>query len=82
MSIPLAIATLVVCWWLCFFIMLPIGAKSLYEADETAEPGIERGAPKVPHLFKKALWALGLALPLWAFVLWGVSQDLFGVYPS
>lgn len=79
MSLFLAIAIYVILWWLAFFVMLPLGARSPYEADEASVPGAERGAPKVANLLQKALWAASIAAVLWLFVAWAVSVDLIGM---
>mgnify|MGYP000412659075 CR=1 FL=1 len=77
MSLFLGIAIYVICWWLAFFIMLPMGAQSLHEADEAAVPGVERGAPKSHRLGLKALLATGIAAIVWLGVAWAVSIDLW-----
>ncbi len=64
-------------WWLALFMVLPIGAQSLHEADEAAAPGVERGAPRVHRLGQKAVWAAGIAAILWLGLAWAVSVDLF-----
>jgi predicted secreted protein len=68
MSPLLASALLFIIWWLCFFIMLPIGVRNLDEAGIDAE-GHDQGAPESPNLGKKALWAGGLALVVWIVLL-------------
>ena len=73
----LGIAIYIILWWLCFFVMLPMGAQSLHEADEAAVPGVERGAPKAHGLKFKMLLAAAIAAPLWLFVAWAISVDLF-----
>jgi predicted secreted protein len=80
MTLFLGIAIFVILWWLAFFVMLPMGAQSLHEADEASVPGVERGAPKSHNLGKKALWATGIAAVVWLGVAYAVSVDLFGVY--
>jgi len=80
MSLFLGIAIYVILWWLAFFVMLPIGAQSLHEADEQSAPGVERGAPKSHRVRQKALWAAGIAAVVWLGVAWAVSVDLFGLY--
>ncbi|KJS26536.1 MAG: hypothetical protein VR75_06870 [Hyphomonadaceae bacterium BRH_c29] len=45
-----------IAWWVCFFIVLPIGVQSQWEDGTTVE-GTEEAAPKEPMLRKKALWA-------------------------
>jgi len=80
MSLFLSVATYVILWWLAFFVMLPMGAQSLHEADEQSVPGVERGAPKSHRLGLKALWATGIAALVWLGVAWAVSVDLMGLY--
>ncbi len=79
MNLFLGIAIYLILWWLAFFAMLPLDARSLHEADEAAAPGVERGAPKVPKLGMKAAWAAAIAAVLWLFVAWAISVDLFGM---
>lgn len=79
MSLFLSAAIYVILWWLSFFMLLPLGAQSHYEADEEIVPGAERGAPKAHNLGKKALWACAIAAVLWLGVFWAVSVDLFSM---
>jgi predicted secreted protein len=81
MSPFLGVAIYIILWWLSFFAMLPIGAQSLHEAGEEGAPGVERGAPRLPRLGMKALWAAGVAAVLWLGVAWAISIDLFGMRP-
>jgi predicted secreted protein len=59
MSTPIAIGLYFICWWLAFFIMLPIGVR-VPEGDEV-EPGMADSAPIAPYLWRKALGATILA---------------------
>lgn len=77
----LGFAIYIILWWLAFFIMLPMGAQSLHEADEAAAPGVERGAPRTPNLGMKALFAAGIAAFVWLGVAWAISIDLFNLRP-
>ncbi len=77
MNPPMGFAIYFILWWLAFFAMLPLGARSLHEADEAAAPGVERGAPSAPNLGKKALYAGAIAAVLWLGVAWAISVDLF-----
>lgn len=56
MSITGTLVVFVICWWLCFFVVLPIGVRGQFEDGEPT-PGTEEGAPAEPMLKKKALWA-------------------------
>lgn len=65
MGIAGSLMVISIFWWLAFFMMLPIGVRSQLE-DGAVVPGTEPSAPTAPKLWKKALWALGLALAGWA----------------
>jgi predicted secreted protein len=79
MSLLLGIAIYVICWWLAFFVMLPMGAQSHHEVDEQTVPGTDRGAPKVHNLRMKAIWAAGIAAIVWLGIAWAISVDLWGM---
>lgn len=79
MSLFLSVAIYIILWWLAFFTMLPLGAHSPHEQGEDAPPGVDRGAPKIHGLGRKALWAAGIAALLWLGVAWAVSIDLIGM---
>jgi predicted secreted protein len=79
MSLFLGIAIYVIVWWLSFFVMLPMGAQSHYEADEAIVPGTDRGAPKVHNIRRKALIAAGIAAIVWLGIAWAISIDLWGM---
>ena len=64
MNIVTVIVVYVICWWLVFFMALPIGVRR----DETPEPGHDPGAPVKPSLWRKAGWTSLIALLL--TVLW------------
>ena len=49
-------------WWLIFFMVLPIGARSYHEAGEIVEKGNAESAPIRPRLWLKAIIATLLAL--------------------
>lgn len=65
MGIAGSLMVISIFWWLAFFMMLPIGVRSQLE-DGSVVPGTEPSAPTAPRLWKKALWALGVALAGWA----------------
>jgi predicted secreted protein len=56
MSVTGSLVVFTITWWLCFFMVLPIGVKSQWE-DGSTVPGTEEAAPKHPDLKRKALWA-------------------------
>jgi predicted secreted protein len=80
MNLFLGLAIYVILWWLVFFTMLPMGARSAHEAGEQYVPGAEHGAPKVHNLRLKVLLASGIAAVLWLAVAWAISVDAFHVY--
>jgi predicted secreted protein len=77
MSAGFGVAIFVVLWWLAFFAVLPIGARSLHEADEAAAPGVERGAPQRARLGLKAVLAGGIAGLVWLAGALGICLGLF-----
>jgi predicted secreted protein len=60
------LAIFIICWWMAFFVMLPIQVTAVDAAD--AAKGHDAGAPRQAMIKKKALWAAGLALVLWAII--------------
>lgn len=72
MTLTGAIVVFIICWWLSFFVVLPIGVRGQYE-DGNVVPGTEEAAPSNPDLKKKAIWAtigasvltLALAIATW-----------------
>jgi predicted secreted protein len=65
MGIAGSLMVISICWWLAFFVMLPFGVRSHLE-EGSVVPGTEPSAPIAPRLWRKALWALVIALILWA----------------
>ncbi|MEP1143447.1 MAG: DUF1467 family protein [Henriciella sp.] len=51
------VVVFIICWWLSFFCVLPIGVQGQFEEDGDVVEGSEEGAPKEPMLKKKVLWA-------------------------
>lgn len=60
-----AIALYLICWWMALFCVLPIGVQGQHEGGQP-ERGHDTGAPKLPMLRKKIIWASGLAFIFWA----------------
>ena len=56
MTLTGAVVFFVILWWICFFVVLPIGVRSQHEDDSVIE-GTEGAAPVDPMLGRKALWA-------------------------
>lgn len=67
MSLPIAFGLYFICWWLVFFVMLPIGVVTHADTD-TVEPGHADSAPVAPQLVRKALAATVLSAILFAIV--------------
>ncbi|MGE3303395.1 MAG: DUF1467 family protein [Hyphomonadaceae bacterium] len=70
----LNIAIFIIWWWVAFFIMLPIGVRSVAEAEPGAV-GHDPGAPVRPDLKRKAVWAAILAALLWALTVAVIAWD-------
>jgi len=54
MTLALSIATYVICWWLIFFVILPLGIKTQEEAGDI-KPGTPGSAPVNHRLPMKLL---------------------------
>jgi predicted secreted protein len=65
MGIAGSLMVIAIAWWLAFFAMLPFGVRSQLEEGEVV-PGTEPSAPVAPRLRRKAVWALVIALVVWA----------------
>ena len=55
MSLPLAISSYFIIWWIVLFAVLPFGVRNAEEAGLERPPGTDAGAPAVPYLARKAL---------------------------
>ena len=76
MSIAGAVVVYVLCWWFCFFMALPFGARPL----KNPEVGHAESAPANPRLKLKALIATigGLVMTI---VIWQIIEsDLISFY--
>lgn len=73
----LNIAIFIIWWWLALFAMLPIGVRRVEEID--VAQGHDSGAPQRPLLVKKAVWAAGAALVLWAITALCIWLDPFHI---
>lgn len=65
MSITGAIVLYATLWFLCLFLMLPIGHRSQDDAGSIV-PGTHAGAPADAMLVKKAVWATVLSGAIFA----------------
>jgi predicted secreted protein len=74
MGIAGSLVTIIVIWWLAFFVLLPIGIRSQLE-DGQVEPGTVESAPAIHHLKNKALGALAVALVLWALIFSAINLE-------
>jgi predicted secreted protein len=52
----------VLIWWIALFAVLPIGTRSVAEADPVSG---WRGAPRQPHLLRKVIATTVLAAVIW-----------------
>lgn len=57
------LASFLILWWLSLFVVLPLGVRGQAESD-SVEPGTEPGAPVRSNMYRKALWATGMAIGL------------------
>lgn len=62
MSLAIAIGIYFICWWLVFFMVLPIGNR-VSNPQEAAARGLADSAPENPRLlFKAAIATAGSAI--------------------
>jgi predicted secreted protein len=67
MSLPVAIGTYFIVWWLVLFTVLPIGVRAPGEDDEVT-PGHADGAPVQPYLLRKFLATTIISAVIFAIV--------------
>lgn len=72
----------VVVWWLVFFMSLPIGARSYYEAEEEVERGNVPSAPMRPRLWLKAGASTLIATVLTVGIYFLVDSGLLAFGPT
>ena len=63
----------IVTWWICLFIVLPIGIQ---DEEGQKDAGHQGGAPKTPNLKKKALYTTILSLIVWLVFFCLVSLNI------
>lgn len=73
------IAIYFVIWWLCLFIVLPIGNRSQADDGEVT-PGTEAGAPVAPHVWTKLAINTVAAAFVMGIVLWALSNPALQEY--
>jgi predicted secreted protein len=84
MSLPIAFGLYFICWWLVFFMVLPIGNRvpdDVYERD----PGMADSAPENPRLWLKAGLATAGSALLFGIVYVVISYRLIplaAIFPS
>lgn len=61
-----------VAWWICLFVVLPIGARSQRDAGSIAA-GTEPGAPALLRMWPKLIATSVLAAIVVALIMWGVQ---------
>ena len=78
MSVPVAIGVYFICWWLAFFIVLPVGVRTQADAN-SVEPGTADSAPLAPRLWIKALAATVLSAVIFGAVYLALAYGLVPV---
>ena len=56
MNLVGGIVVFLISWWVCLFVVLPIGVRGQFEDGDIVE-GTEEGAPAEPMMRKKLVWA-------------------------
>lgn len=72
MGIAGSLMVLAIVWMLAFQALLPFGVRSHLENDSVV-PGTDPGAPTIPGLGRKAIYATLIAIAVWA-VLFSVIE--------
>jgi predicted secreted protein len=67
MTVTSALVLFAVCWFMVFFIILPLRLTTQGDAGEVA-PGTPPGAPAAEIVKRKARITTGLALVVWALL--------------
>jgi len=75
MGIAGSLMVFAIAWWIAFLTLLPFGVRSHLEHGKV-EPGTEPSAPVTPHLRVKAIWALLVALIVWAALFSAIEYRL------
>ena len=79
MPIGSYIAVYFVVWWMCLFMVLPVGARSQIQ-DGAVVPGTEPGAPTTARLGRTIVWTTLLAAVVTASLLWVLQADWLHQY--
>ena len=56
MNLVGGVVIFLISWWICLFVVLPIGVRGQFEENEI-EDGTEEGAPVSHMMPKKMVWA-------------------------
>jgi predicted secreted protein len=75
MQIGSMVAIYFVVWWLCFILVLPIGARSQVETGADIVPGSDPGAPAIFRMWPRLLATSLLAVVMTALLLWGLTNE-------
>ncbi|HJM50979.1 MAG TPA: DUF1467 family protein [Alphaproteobacteria bacterium] len=78
MSWTTLLAVYAVVWWLCLFVLLPIGVHQ----PEEPETGHEPGAPVRPHMWKKVAATSLLAALVTALVMGLIEAGVLDFRPQ
>jgi len=71
----------VIVWWVVFFMALPVGARSYYEAGEKTETGFAESTPMRPRLWLKAGITTAIAAVVTALVWYLVVSGAISFRP-
>ncbi|MEO1657200.1 MAG: DUF1467 family protein [Pseudomonadota bacterium] len=77
MSIPGAVISFILIWWLCLFTVLPMRHKGVAEEPERHAKGADRGAPVDPAIWWKVKTTTLIAVPVWAIVALVIASGVF-----
>ena len=68
MDLVFVISTYLVVWWTVLFAILPLGARSHYDAGLPVPGGGEPGSPVNPNLKRKFITTTWVAAVVWGLI--------------
>lgn len=78
MSITAALIVFAVTWFMVFYMVLPMRFQSQQDAGAVV-PGTPKSAPSSENVKKKALITTGIAVVVWAGIVWFITSGVVTV---
>jgi len=81
MSITAALIVFAVTWFMVFYMVLPMRFQSQQDVGAVV-PGTPKSAPSTENVKKKALVTTGIALVVWAGIVWFITSGVVSGTPK